>query len=196
MNTKSQRGNVLFLILIAVALFAALSYAVTRSTRGGGGDVDKDKARLNASQILQWHARLKTEVLRFSLRSGIAQEDIRITGGNSWTHCTTGTDCLWASDGGEMEYPPSQVKQFATGWTDSVYDAYAGGSSVNGFTDPHWFEVFLGTTSEQEVLCQAYNDLQGIGPYGTTQNSYPGEETACYLFSGSTYTIYFVFQSD
>lgn len=52
-TTNKSAGNVLFLILIAVALFAALSYVVTQSTRTSGRDVSAEKAKLAASQYLQ-----------------------------------------------------------------------------------------------------------------------------------------------
>ncbi len=61
---KSERGNVLFLILIAVALFAALSYAVTQSTRSGGGDASSETSLVNSAQITQYPASIKTAITR------------------------------------------------------------------------------------------------------------------------------------
>lgn len=61
---KSNSGNVLFLILIAVALFAALSYAVTSSSRGGGIDAKKDSSELIASEIMNYVSSLEQAVTR------------------------------------------------------------------------------------------------------------------------------------
>lgn len=72
MNTNQtlinkERGNVLFLILIAVALFAALSYAVTQSTRSGGGSADREKSILSGAGLIQYPSALRTSVLRMVL---------------------------------------------------------------------------------------------------------------------------------
>ncbi len=60
---NNQKGNVLFLILIAVALFAALSYAVTQSSRSGG-DASRETNILNAAQLTQYPTSIRTAVLR------------------------------------------------------------------------------------------------------------------------------------
>lgn len=64
---SSQRGNILFLILLAVVLFAALSYAVTSSMRGGGKDGSGEKADLLASQIFQYGALIGSSMQRLQL---------------------------------------------------------------------------------------------------------------------------------
>ena len=67
---KKENGNVLFLILIAVVLFAALSYAVTQSSRGGGS-VANEQADLQASRLMNYSAMVKTAVMRLKLREGV-----------------------------------------------------------------------------------------------------------------------------
>jgi len=74
-NKRSESGNVLFLILIAVALFAALSYVVTQSTRSGGGSTEREKNVLSSAQMTQYPTALRTAIIRMVL-GGVAVENI------------------------------------------------------------------------------------------------------------------------
>ncbi len=65
----AESGNVLFLILIAVALFAALSYAVTQSTRSGGGDASGETNKINSAQLTQYPAGVRSSVVRMVIGS-------------------------------------------------------------------------------------------------------------------------------
>ena len=79
MCTKShqhQSGNVLFLILIAVALFAALSYAVTQSGRSGGGDASAEKNAIIASELLQYSTALRTAITRMQISNRCEDTDL------------------------------------------------------------------------------------------------------------------------
>ena len=189
-----QSGNALFLILIAVALFAALSYAVTQSGRGGGS-VDREQQQLIASRIQQWYSKKQYSFNRTSLLNGVSPSLVRLSGGNGWTPCSAGTDCLWAPEGGDVELPPPELSGIL-GTAAGYIDAYDGASTVTGFTNPTWLFFYLGNSSEDERLCEAYQRQVGLGPYGVTQNTYPGEPTACFRHSSSNYAVYFVLWSE
>jgi hypothetical protein len=74
-RNNNQKGNVLFLILIAVALFAALSYAVTQSSRSGG-DASKETNVINTAALTQYPNSVRTSVLRLII-AGIDPLDLQ-----------------------------------------------------------------------------------------------------------------------
>jgi len=85
----SERGNVLFLILIAVALFAALSYAVTQSTRSGGGDASRETNLVNAAGVTQYPAAIKTAITRMVVSNGTDPDSLLFNPPSSFTAFTT-----------------------------------------------------------------------------------------------------------
>ncbi len=71
----TQRGNVLFLILIAVALFAALSFAISSSLRSGDTNASVEQRSAAAAQILQYVTGLRSAVQRLVL-NGCAENQL------------------------------------------------------------------------------------------------------------------------
>ena len=84
MNTS--RGNVLFLILIAILFFAALSFAVSKSNNSGGSNTSKDKAKANAATFLQHAAAIRQGIQRIKLMNGCTDITLDFTTPNYTTH--------------------------------------------------------------------------------------------------------------
>lgn len=95
-----QNGNALFLILIAVALFAALSYVITQSGRSGGSTIDREQISLKAGQVAQYGAALRATVTRMIITG---------TPAATITFDTTASVGVFAPSGGgatDQEPPP------------------------------------------------------------------------------------------
>ena len=74
-QTSRESGNVLFLILIAVALFAALSYAVTSSTNSGGGNANEENNLVTSASIAQIPVQMKTAIIRQMVSKNVVNPD-------------------------------------------------------------------------------------------------------------------------
>lgn len=120
---KSNNGNVLFLILIAVALFAVLSYAVTRSSQGGSGSANSEKSSLAAAQLSQIISGFNLAITRMNM-SGLKKSEIQFysgTDGNcepDYVLCNSGARCLFAPEGGGLSLyslPKDAFTVFDTG---------------------------------------------------------------------------------
>jgi hypothetical protein len=76
MYWSRNSGNVLFLILIAVALFAALSYAVTQSTGGGVIDITQEQNELNQAKSENYESAINTAIWRLTIVNGCDTQEI------------------------------------------------------------------------------------------------------------------------
>ncbi len=174
---KTEQGNVLFLILIAVALFAALSYAVTQSTRGGG-NADDETSLISSAALTQYPASLKTSVLRMSITDGVGDDVIKFNPPSDISDCETdiagsatgsdATSCVFSSNGGSASYQqaPSNVMAGSTLGTwvfnadNEVQDI---GTTVGGDSPSIASrEIIAFLVGISSGICQKINDELGI----------------------------------
>lgn len=199
-----QRGNALFLILIAVALFAALSYAITQSGRGGG-TISKEQATLEAARITQLAADLRTTVTRMIL-SGVSPENIAFNGDNTNgingdltdPPCDTHPEyCVFTPEGGGgPDVAGGWYNQIGTGTSGNYIKDVGTNTDVSGRDAIVAFEVNKSSGHGGDKICEQINKGLGLAnppqvTHGcmfpdTTYNigvnvydGYPGEPFAC-----------------
>jgi hypothetical protein len=71
-----EHGNILFLILIAVALFAALSYAITGTSRSNSSALSEEQTEIAVSRILNYVGQAQNAVNRLLLINKCGESEI------------------------------------------------------------------------------------------------------------------------
>lgn len=207
---KNEHGNALFLILIAVALFAALSYAVTSSGRGSGS-ISSEQRMISAAQVTQFGASIRTTVIRMVL-TGSAPASIGFD-----TTSPVGVNEVFAKEGGGAIYQATPANIGANGvatmWefadlsspTDGYYVADVGTN-----TDVTGREAIAYIKDITETLCLQINKGLGLPDvignsneinFSSPVNSYspgdsvfdgaPGQPFACIVDGAAGYYYYY-----
>lgn len=97
-----ERGNVLFLVLIAVVLFAALSYAVTQSTRQQGTKPGQGDL-IGAAELNQYPAALRMTTLTMAVE-GIAVDELEFNPPADFAALSSIKAGVFHPDGGGASY--------------------------------------------------------------------------------------------
>lgn len=110
MKDKAESGNVLFIILIAIALFGALSFAVSNMMRSGNAEaISEQRASILADEILAYARDIRQTVQNLRISNGCEDEDISfensIITGYEHTSPVARDECkIFHPDGGGLSY--------------------------------------------------------------------------------------------
>jgi hypothetical protein len=162
----SEHGNVLFLILIAVVLFAALSYAVTQSSRTGGGDAGRETNLIASAEITQYPAAVKTAIVRMII-NGTTYEGLRFNSPSAFSGLSgIETQGVFHPSGGAAAFVNASPDVMNAGtpgtwYFNPYYEVTNIGTADAADGDGNEFIAFL--PGIKAAICRRLNEEMGLG---------------------------------
>lgn len=157
---KTEQGNVLFIILIAVVLIGLLTAAIQSTSNTDGANIDNETLAIRTSEAQQYAGELERAV-RFIMENGKSESDIRFAHPDA--HADYGdlsadadpSDQVFSAAGGAAAYrsPPAGIND------GSAWEFY-GGTAIPGMgtSAPDLIAVLPNVTPE---FCERINILNG-----------------------------------
>ena len=169
---KSENGNVLFLILIAVALFAALSYAVTQSSQVGAGKTDNESGKIHASQLNQYPTLVRSQILRMRARN-IEMLDLEFNPPSAFGSLSSPDVGVFHPSGGTtyITAAPALMENEMQGqWAYNVgFEINNLGTSETSNVRGNELITFL--PGIKENICRRVNELSGVNTTPSINNA-------------------------
>lgn len=153
-----QSGNVMWFVLLAVALLAALSITISRSTDTIEQNADLERARVMASEILRYTKNIEESIKQMSMR-GISESDLCFDA-PEWDHadynyadCATPENRIFDAAGAGISF-----KNFvqASNWV------FFGSHEVDGVGDADRNELMVQAEIRSAYVCEQINRLVGV----------------------------------
>ncbi len=182
-NINTQSGNVIFYILIAVSLLAALSFAVSQGGRGSGTQLSAERARLYASEILEYANIISSAVAQTKLRGAAETElcfDHASWGASDYDHagCVDTLNRIFHPSGAGIDWTNAPTEAMDPAATpDNLWHFY-------GDNEIEKIGTTTGTAASSDLIllvdelslpvCQQINTLLGI----TAANTAPPTDSA------------------
>ncbi len=115
-SPSHESGNMLFIILLAVALIGILSAVIMNSGDGGDSDIDNETLVISASEVQRYGAELE-RAINYIIQNGHSESDIRFAHPNApsaygdLSADTDKSDQVFHRDGGGADYrtPPEDI---------------------------------------------------------------------------------------
>jgi len=183
---QNQSGNVLFMILIAIVLFGALSFTVANMMNSGNTNyVGEEKAKLYASEIIDYNRKLKQAVQNLRISEGCDATEISFANSTNafFDHSSGPRDAckIFSASGGDMTYIPlntSALDSSFSGNANYTVPYFTGGVRVleigTSNTELLGAALFL-----KQTVCQSINEELGLG------STIPIDDAALTYFTGA-----------
>lgn len=153
-----KRGNVFFVILLGVVLFASLSVALMRIDQGNA-NISSEKVDVAASQTLRYISQIKQSV-DFIYQNGVSEADLRFAhplADSQYGDINTNIENqIFAEIGGGLSYakPPSDVSTL-----DINYEFFGFSAAPQvGTSSP---DLMVVVRNVRESVCRRLNELVG-----------------------------------
>lgn len=129
----NEKGNALFLILIAVVLFAALSFAITQSNRSGANS-NRETSLVSSTTVTQYSSAVRTGVMRLMLRRNLAANQLLFVSPTEAAYGGADSNLeVFHPDGAGVSYTAVDVNTVGT--VQTVF------TSVNPFRHGNWYYI-------------------------------------------------------
>ncbi len=169
----TQKGNVLWFILIAIALTAALTLTFTRSNKTSGKNADKNQAKIVSLQVLNYARDIKNSIEKMRAVNGCSESEISFEH-SFWGHAhyditPTNTACqVFATDGG-AQTPKNPPEKAGTEYL------FIDRTSVDGLDigttactpspgNGKCVDLLLIMRNVDKTVCETFNKMNSISP--------------------------------